>query len=547
LLSAVAVALPARAADHPLRTAIVDPVVFTGPNAAAGLERARAAGATAIKVPLFWNGVAPAKRPAGFQPSNPSDRSYYWAGLDAQLRLIAARGLEPIVYISGPPAWAMRKIDGALRVDPDQYRLFTLAAVKRYSGRTPGLPRVRIWQAWNEPNKVPSPAAKPGVESWYRQLVNEFASAAHSIPGNEVVAGGLSPFGISTAVAPLAFMRDLLCVPPDTTGGEECASPIHFDIWSVDPYTAGGPSHQTAKPDDISVVGLPKMKAVLDAAIHAGHIASTRPVQFWVTEFAWDSSPPDPGGVPLALEGRWVSDALHRMWQAGVSLVTWYTLRDQPLASSAYQSGLYRLGKSFATDIPKPALTAFRFPFVADPAPGGISIWGRTPTSRSGPVQIEQRTGSSWKQVATIRADSSGIFAGTVRSKGSGALRAVFPAAGATSLAYSLVSPPDRVYQPFGARPAAGGNRASSSAVSQYVEDDPTAGGGLAAGPGIGAVLPAAGSSSSSPSQSLPGAIGAAVGDGGTRVALLLAGLAAITLVFVAIATRRRHAGERPI
>jgi hypothetical protein len=545
-LSAATVASSARAAGHPLRTAIVDPAVFTGPNAAAGLDRARSAGATAIKVPLFWNGVAPARRPAGFRPSNPSDHSYYWAGLDTQLRLIAARGLEPIVYISGPPAWAMRKIDGALRVDPDQYRLFTLAAVKRYSGQTPGLPRVKVWQAWNEPNKVPSPAAKPGVESWYRGLVNEFASAVHTVPGNEVVAGGLSPFGISTAVAPLTFMRDLLCVPPNTTRSEECTSPVHFDIWSVDPYTAGGPSHQTAKPDDISVAGLPKMKAVLDAAIRAGHIVSTRPVQFWVTEFAWDSSPPDPGGVPLPLEGRWVSDAMHRMWQAGISLVTWYTLRDQQLATSAYQSGLYRLGKSFATDVPKPALTAFRFPFTADPAAGGVSIWGRTPTSHPGPVQIEQRTGSGWKQVATVHADSSGIFTGTVHSKGTGPLRATFRAAAATSLAYSLVSPPDRVYQPFGARPAAGSNRASSSAVSQYVEDDPTAGGGLAAGPGIGAVLPAGGKSSNSARHSLPGAVRAAVVGGGMRSALLVAALAAITLVFGAIAVRRRHTGERP-
>ena len=67
-------------------------------------------------------------------------------------------------------------------------------------------------------------------------------------------------------------------------------------------------------------------------------------MRFWVTEFAWDSNPPDPGGVPLALEGRWVADALHRVWAAGVSLVTWFSLRDQPLRTSAYQSGLYLRG-----------------------------------------------------------------------------------------------------------------------------------------------------------------------------------------------------------
>ena len=54
----------ARAAPHQLQTAIVDPAVFGGPDAAAGLDRAVAAGATAIKVPLFWNVVTPDEAPA---------------------------------------------------------------------------------------------------------------------------------------------------------------------------------------------------------------------------------------------------------------------------------------------------------------------------------------------------------------------------------------------------------------------------------------------------------------------------------------------------
>ena len=45
--------------------------------------------------------------------------------------------------------------------------------------------------------------------------------------------------------------------------------------------------------------------------------------------------------MPAALEGRWVAEALYRMWSAGVSLVVWFTLRDQPVRTSPYQSGLY--------------------------------------------------------------------------------------------------------------------------------------------------------------------------------------------------------------
>jgi hypothetical protein len=504
VVAALAAATGAGAAPaaRPLQTAIVDPYVFTGPDAAAGLARAAAAGVTAIKVPLFWNGVAPARPPREFRSADPSDPAYNWAALDTQLRLIRAHGLEPIVYVAGAPDWALKTIDGARRPDPAQVQAFTLAAVRRYSGRTAGLPRVRYWQAWNEPNKVVGPEAKNGTEDWYRTLVNRFADSAHSVRGNVVIAGALAPFGISTAIAPFAFMRELL------------SKKVHFDVWAIDPYTAGGPSHEPPHPNDVSVARLPEMKRVLDTAVKAGDIVSTRPVGFWVTEFAWDSNPPDPGGVPIALEGRWVAESLYRMWSSGVSLVTWFTLRDQPFATSAYQSGLYFLGSTFAHDRPKPALTAFRFPFVAYPAGKNVSVWGRTPTSGAGAVVVEQRAASTWAVVARLHADSAGIFSALVRPVGTGPLRARLAAAKAMSLPFSLVSPPDHPYVPFGAPvPNASGGVLSNAAVSQYVEKEPTA-----------AAAPAA-----------PGTR--------MRTLLLVAALATILLVLAAAAFRRRHPG----
>jgi hypothetical protein len=506
-------------ASRPLQTAIVDPAVFTSPDAGAGLDRAVAAGASAIKVPLFWNSVAPAKRPRGFRASDPTEPAYAWSGLDQQLRLIRARGLEPLVYIAATPTWAFRTIDGARRPDPAQYRAFALAAARRYSGTRPGLPRVRYWQAWNEPNKVTGPPAKAGVEAWYRTLVNGFAASVHSIPGNFVVAGGVSPFGISTAVAPLTFMRRLLCVSPGATPHATCSKTVHFDVWSVDPYTAGGPFHSTARPDDISVAGLPTMRHVLDAATRLGHVVSaTGHVRFWVTEFAWDTNPPDPGGVPLALEGRWVAEALHQMWLSGVSLVTWYTLRDQPLKTSPYQSGLYLAGPTFASDRPKPAFTAFRFPFVAYPAGKAISVWGRTPPGSSGSVDVEQLERSAWAVVARLRPNRFGIFSAKVSAHGRGPLRARLPVAGEASLPFSLVAPPDAVYQPFGAALSASAHSTPPvAAVSQYVETVPTASDASAAGSRLG----------------------------DSRIALFGGLILVTTLVFL-IAGRRTRGGLRP-
>jgi hypothetical protein len=169
-----------------------------------------------------------------------------------------------------------------------------------------------------------------------------------------------------------------------------------------------------------------------------------------VTEFSWDSSPPDPAGVPAALEGRWVAEALYRMWSAGVSLVTWFSLRDRPVGTSPYQSGLLYGGAPYPRSRPKPAFTAFRFPFVAFRRSQHVQIWGRTPTGATAAVVIEQRAGSGWRQVRTLHANGVGIFSASLPAGGSGSMRARLSAGGATSLAFSLADVPDRVYQPFG-------------------------------------------------------------------------------------------------
>jgi hypothetical protein len=444
--SATAAATPLR----PLETAFVDPDAFTGGEAEVALGLAQAASASAINVPLFWSVIAPATRPSHFKPTDPSDPAYNWAQLDAELRLIHAQGLEPIVYVAAAPEWALRSVDGFARPDPAQYRAFALAAVRRYSGAVKGLPRVRYWQAWNEPNKVANGSLKPSAANWYRKLVNGFAASVHTEGGNAVVAGGLAPFGMSTAVAPLAFMRSLLCVSSGRSPHATCSARVHFDIWSTHPYTAGGPTHHAYRADDVSLGDLPEMKAVLDAGVRTGRVVSKQHVRFWVTEFSWDSAPPDPAGVPAVLEGRWVAEALYRMWSAGVSFVTWFTLRDRPIKTSPYQSGLYFQGSSYARARPKPALTAFRFPFVAFAPSKKVFVWGRTPTRASATVLVEQHRSSGWHRVAALRADRAGIFSAELRTSTRGSLRARLTTPRASSLPFSLRRVPDRVYQPFG-------------------------------------------------------------------------------------------------
>ena len=229
---------------------------------------------------------------------------------------------------------------------------------------------MRYWEAWNEPNAGSDLApqrinGRPASPAHYRKMVNAFAGAVHAAaPGNYVVAGTLGPFAHNSkdiqVVSPMRFMSDLLCVSIQAPHRKTCSARTQLDIWSHNPYTNGGPTWHAKIPGDVSIGELPEMHALLMAAKRQGTIVSRSQPQFWVTEFSWDTNPPDPKGVPMKLHARWVSEALFRMWKAGVSAVIWFRLQDDPLRVSPYQSGFFT-----ASGHAKYSLEAFRFPFVA--------------------------------------------------------------------------------------------------------------------------------------------------------------------------------------
>ena len=63
-----------KSAPHPLRTGFLDPTTFTGPNAARSFGRARTAGASIVRIVLFWSNAAPTAPadPAGSKRSRVS-------------------------------------------------------------------------------------------------------------------------------------------------------------------------------------------------------------------------------------------------------------------------------------------------------------------------------------------------------------------------------------------------------------------------------------------------------------------------------------------
>ncbi len=459
---------PVEAAAHPLDTG----VSYVYDNEAAAFEQVRDTGATFAQTPLRWARVAPQQPPAAWDSSNPMDPNYDWEEVDLWVIRAVQAGLEPVLQVRGAPLWAQRcagprETDAPCNPDPATLAAFTTAAVRRYSGQYPGLPRVRYWQGLDEPNlslffNPQFDGNKPVSPLLYRTLINSFYAAVKAVdPSDLVIAGGLGPIAVPKyTIGPMRFTRLLLCMEghnhPHPTGGD-CEGGVHFDIFDIHPYTTGGPTHEGGV-NDVELGDLPKLQTLLAAADRAGRIKGAfKHTPLWIGELSWDSKPPDPGGLPMKIETRWTAEALYRSWKAGVDHFFWYSLRDpepEPRLpfSQTDQSGLYFRGPTVAQDQPKKFLYAFRFPFVAYPRRNSLSFWGRTPNSRGGRVAIQLLRGGHWRRALVTRASKAGIFQGVVRRRYGanrrGAARAVYH--GRASVPFSMRPVPDFPHPPFG-------------------------------------------------------------------------------------------------
>jgi hypothetical protein len=153
------------------------------------------------------------------------------------------------------------------------------------------------------------------------------------------------------------------------------------------------------------VPDLGKIWRVLRAAQHVHHVLPAGAKPLWVTEIDWSTSPPAP--VTQAVQAAYLSQAFYELWSQNVSQVYWFQLRDPPgKANSFAGAGLY-----FVNGMAKLAATAFRFPFVALPAPHhkkAVVLWGKAPMA--GRVVIQKRVGNRWRSILSLPTTSGGIF-----------------------------------------------------------------------------------------------------------------------------------------
>lgn len=470
LVAAIAPTAPGAAAARPLVTGVTN-LYSDSPLA---FQRTRETGARMVRIQLYWAAVAPRSRPASWNPADQGDPAYDWGESDTAVRNAVAAGLTPVLQFDGAPPWAQRcttppSLAGAIcDPDPADLRAFAQAAASRYSGRVSGVPAVRYFQALNEPNlslfflpqyETNGRAVSPDL---YRALVDSvYAGVKSAQPSAMVILAGLGPIAVPDyTIGPIQFAKILLCMTgsnrkPRPLPGD-CDGGVDFDIFAIQPYTTGSPKHRGG-PNDVQLGDLPKLQRLIRAADKADRINSAyKQTPLWVTEFSWDSNPPDPRGLPMRIETRWVAEALHTAWSAGVSNFFWFSLRDdarnpnEPYSESL-ESGLYFRGSSLEKDAPKPYLRSFRFPFVAYPGKR-LKFWGRTPNSQTGKVRIQLKAGKSWRTVRTVRATKGGVFRGELPTaygrNRKGAARARYGKRASASFAMKPV--PDFYHPPFG-------------------------------------------------------------------------------------------------
>jgi hypothetical protein len=359
----LALAAPA-VASTPVR-ALTDDLAFVDPRPEAralAFQTARGAGARTVRITLDWSRVAPGgpSKPAGFDPANPADPAYQWGYIEDAVRDATAARLRVVLVVLRAPAWAGQP-------DTAELGAFVRAAARRFSGfypdpkdagnglTTPGrsLPRVRIWQIWDAPT---------GGMRHYRQMLVVAGRALNRVAASNRVVGA------ATAKRP-------------------------FDV----------AAHDVSSPRGLR--GLAKLRRT----------AGRRPL--WLTGLGLDTPPGNPGGASTARQARYLASALYRADRAGVRLVAWEGLQDRASYIAGFPSiasGLFfNFENDLARDPAKPALRAYRFPFVLE----GRRAWGIAP--RGGRrVRLERRTGGDWRTVASAPTSGSGEFTASVRRRG---------------------------------------------------------------------------------------------------------------------------------
>ena len=311
------------------------------------------------------------------------------------------------------------------------------------------LPKVSTWTIWNEPNHMgfiqpqwrkQGSRLVPNGPYLYRALVDAAYPAIKGMqPDSTVLVGATSSMGNehptseTDGMTPLVFLRALACVDgkfrPITSGPCADFKPLEGDGYSHHPYSLlHTPDWSDKKhPDDAMMGDLSRLTDTLNRLV-AMHRIDPKLRNVWLTEYGYESNPPDPiKPFTPAEQAANINWAEYLAWKnPQVRSFPQFLLQDMGKVSAAdaargkrdygdWQSGLY-----FNDGTPKPAATAFPLALHVDCTTGLagkrgklLVIWGHVrPGSGPREVTMDSGTSNSFRPAAT----ASSLTAGVVRA-----------------------------------------------------------------------------------------------------------------------------------
>jgi hypothetical protein len=345
--------------------------------------------------------------------AEPRAGRYSWTRSDRLLRALRARGLKPVVTIWGTPGWANggKGPNVAPRRAAD-FQRFVEVAAERYAW-------VTQWIMWNEPNKATW--LKPASPKTYvRQILNPGYRGVKSVIRRAKVAGGVTgPRGGKGGISPVDFIKGM-----DRARAKLDAYAHHpYPVFPGDTPFVGG-----CKCPVLTMARLERLLRIVGGAFPRARI--------WLTEYAYQTNPPDRFGVSLALQAKYVGEATRRVYSAPkVDMLIHYLYRDEP-DLARWQSGLETLGGK-----PKPALHATMFP-LAQIGRSGVqtTVWGQVrPGEGRQRYVLQQLVSGHWVNVGrAATTDRRGYFRRTVRAAKGSQLRILYIARRLTSVQLSV-------------------------------------------------------------------------------------------------------------
>jgi hypothetical protein len=390
------------------------------------LDRIESLGATSVRVILGWSRVAPEPdsrvRPGG----NLADPAAYdWSAYDSLVADVLARKMKILFTISGPaPRWATQGAkDQITNPRASDFQNFAQAAGRHFGTK------IAFWAVWNEPNfrtfLAPQFDSKkqPASPKLYRELyiAAQKGLANGGLKNAKLLIGETAPRAGADNVAPLAFLRGMLCLDKNYKRDKKCAK-LNAYGYAHHPYAPpAGPFFVPPKPDDVTIGVLSRLTKALDKASAAG--ALPKNMRVFLTEMGVQSYPDKLAGVAPAVQSDYRSISERISWgNSRVYAFSQYLLKDDAIGEgdkaerySGFQSGLqYVDGKE------KPAYDGFRLPLVITPAASGkVTVWGMArPARKATTVRLQQapKGSKNFTTIATIKTKADGTFSATAKN-----------------------------------------------------------------------------------------------------------------------------------